>query len=1361
MQNWIKYLFILPLLSVSFLDFGQGQNMLKQFLTVEEGLSHNEVTSIVQDNDGFIWIGTRGGLNRYDGYEFKVYNQIPGDSNSLVNPSIEKLFVDSKGNIWIGTKSGGVSKFNPATGKFKNIVSNYNHSSEILPDNRILAFYEDSTGRIWMGTWRNGVIIYDEENNTSKTILGGTVNSIVGSPGGKIWVGSLNSLFEYDEKADSLIEYETGRCQELVFDEKRNLIWIVGGFTPGLTKFDLRNHKIKHYYIENSIPNSKNIFRSYESISIDDQNDRLLIGTWGTGFYYFDLKTEVFQRYLIYPENRQTLNKDYDTVLDIFHDKDNNIWLGTNGGGVCMLSPRLKFKTIGYHPQRGKGLRNTRLMSVFEDHSGNLWLGTIGSGLFWSPDRKNFYRVKYNQILKSQFFVIKYLFEDMRDRVWAGTNYGTLIIEFNNGVPELIHANTFFKNSVFRRQAVSFNEDNNFFYLGTLQGGLSIFDKKNNYSLVKTLRNTDIYPKGLKSNRISYLLKDSKDRIWVGTYNGLHILNKKDTTVNLVEQVFETTGSFTGNIITCIDEDRKGNIWVGTPNGLNLLTEPGPGKLNIEYFTENAGLASNFIKGIAHDLNGNIWVSTNSGISKLTINDEIRVVNFDETDGVLGKNFTEAAVFKNRNGEIFFGGTFGLTYFFPDEIVEQKTSPKPVFTGLSILNKPVEIGKKYGSKVILKKAINKVDKIGLSYRQNNIEIKLSALDFDSNRKNQYKYLLENHSEKWVNIGTREFIVLHNLKPGKYLLKVKSSNRHNVWNNKMAKLNIIIAPPFWQTWYALIFFILVVTGIVSIIRWNAVKQVQLANDLAIEKLQHEQDRKLSEMKMRFFTDISHEFRTPLTLILAPLKELISKKEKFQLSAEVANKIVVAQNNSVRLIKLINQLLDFRKVESGKMDMVVHHSNLTEFVSEICRPFEELAEINNIVFRFTPALKTDKIWFDHDKLEVILNNLISNAFKFINENGRIEVALYEEEDEVLISVSDNGPGIPSTEINHVFNRFYRVGKSEKHDGTGIGLALSKQYAELQKGMLTVTSTPGEHTEFVVSLLKGDNHFSDKEKASEKDLPDSFVQHKPIFNALHQKKLKTKNLSAECILIVEDNPEVKQYLIDLLGPMYCIETATNGFEGLKIALEIQPGLIISDVKMPVMDGFEFCEKIRSNDTTSTIPFIFLTAKSDEQFSLLGAQIGADDYISKPFDPELLIEKVKNIFANRKKLKQLLSKSVRLEPSDIEISSTEELFVRQVISIIEQNLQNPKFSSEVLAIEMNISNSSLYRKLKRLTGSSTAGFVRSIRIKRAAQLMADKEKTITEIAYEVGFNDVKHFRTVFQKQYSCTPSEYRKKLP
>ena len=1358
MKRFIKYLFIIPLAFVFYFIRAENPHLSKNFLTVENGLSHNEVTAIVQDKDGFIWIGTRGGLNRYDGYEFKIFNQIPGDSNSLVNPSVESLFDDSNGNIWIGTKSGGVSKYNPVTGIFKNIASNYKKKNDLLPDNRILCFHEDKKGNIWMGTWESGVIVYNEKTNSSKTYLNGLVSSIVETEDGKIWIGHDNNLYEYLENEDRMQQHPSGSVHEIAYDEKLNALWLAHGNNNGFRKFDLRNQNITQFKIQNSDANLPDINYPFESILIDSK-DRIWLGTWGSGLFIFDKNKQTFLKFPIYPENRGSFNKDYDAILDIFEDVDGNIWLGTNGGGVCVLTPKMGFRSAGFNPEKNKGLINTRIMTVVEDQKNNLWLGTIGSGLIWSPDKENFYQVEYPEnIDPSVFFVIKNIFEDKNGTIWCGTGPTTFFIRFENGTPKMINAQREFKTS-FPPQAVSFLDANEMLWVGGLQQGLFLYDKKNNYRLIGNFRKEGENAPDLRSDRISDLLLDSKGRIWAGTYDGLHIFDNNDTTLVLAENKFEVKGNFTGNIITSLEEDQKGNIWVGTPNGLNKLSENG-NFFEVTFYTEKDGLASNFIKGISYDLDANIWVSTNIGISKFDTKHN-RFINYTQADGVLGKNFTEASVFRNdETGIIYFGGTDGLTWFNPNEIEQNTEVNEPIFTGLKVLNQQIEANDNRLPNNILEKSIAHTQKIELTYRQNNFEIEFSALDFKSNAGNFYRYKLANLDADWNEIGKRRFVNFNNLRPGEYVLQVQAANSHFIWNENPAELIIVINPPFWQTWYALAFYILIIIGVVSVIRWNAVKQVRLANNLEIEKMQHEQDQKLNEMKLRFFTNLSHEFRTPLTLILAPLKELLSKKDKFGISGETENKINVIQNNAARLMKLVNQLLDFRKVESGNMKLFAVKTNFKEFVDEVCHPFFELAEINNIRFKTNTANANIELWIDRDKMEIILNNLISNAFKYIGENGKIDVSVYEEEDEVLVSVSDNGPGIPATEIKNIFDRFYRIGNKQSDGSSGIGLALAKRFAELHSGNINVTSEPKVHTEFTVSLLKGKNHLQ----------PDQIVdlepaEHRPnkreqIFGSVFTAKSRQLVQSNLLILVVEDNPELNTYLVNLLSANYKVETARNGKQAIECISENEPDLIISDVMMPEMDGFELCEKIRSTEATSTIPFIFLTAKSDEQFRLLGTQIGADDFISKPFDPALLLEKVKNIMQSREKLKKKYSKSVRLEPSDIEITSGDEIFIEKVIKTVEDNLQNVRFNSEYLATQMNMSNSSLYRKLKNLTGFSTAEFIRSIRIKRAAQLLADKERTITEIAYEVGFNDVKHFRAVFQKQFGCSPSEYREKL-
>lgn len=1364
MKHYLRIINLLPLFIIFIGTRGQELALHKTFLTVEEGLSHNEVTSIVQDQDGFIWIGTRGGLNRYDGYEFKIFNQVPGDTNSLVNPSVESLFVDSKGNLWIGTKSGGVSKYNSKTGQFQNFIYNYNHKNEILSDNRILSFSEDKHGRIWMGTRNNGLVIYDAENDSvSFHLKNEAVNTILSIPKGGDWVGTNHGLYKYNEKSGTFekikLPFDNFYCQELKFDEQRNVIWVAR--IGGLYQFDPNTYDLVGYKIEGESAVSNVPIHNYYSTLLDDRG-RVWVGTWGTGSYIFYPDLKEFKRYLVYPENRLAFNKDYDTILDVFQDRDNNIWLGTNGGGVCLLTPKLEFKAVGYHPEPYKGLVNTRIMSVVDDKNGNLWIGTIGSGLFWSPNRETFLQVDYpHNTRESQFFVIKYLYEDKSGNVWAGSNRGTFKVEFREGMPKLV--NIFenlpeppFDNS---NQFISILEASGMLLFGSLENGLFLVDKNDNYKLLKHFTRVDESTEGLSTNRISYLLLDSKDNIWIGTYDGLHVFNPVDSTVQLAKKVFQVKGELTGNIITCMNEDESGNLWIGTPNGLNRLIHISENSYEIKWYTEEDGLASNFIKGISHDSQGNLWVSTNTGISKFTM-DKLTFTHFTEADGVLGKNFSEASVFRNRKGEIFFGGTQGLTYFKPEDILEKFSANKPVLTDFKINNQILEPGQEVGSNVLMEESIAQTKKLRIPYRYNNFEIGFSAMDYKAVGKNHYAYKLENHDQDWNYIGTRRFINFNNLRKGDYVLRIKSSDSHNYWNEEPTELAITILPPFWQTWYALIFYILLITSIVLLIRWNSIKQIRLVNTLEKEKILHEQDQRISELKFQFFTNISHEFRTPLTLMIAPLKEILNKTDAGKLTKETAHKIEIVYLNALRLMKLVNQLLEFRKSETGNMKLSARYTDVEDFVNEVTIPFYELAKINNITFKVKSSLQTKYIWFDREKLELILNNLISNAFKKVKENEKIELSLSEGEGEILISVSDNGPGIKATEIGHIFERFYRVEKEGNYGSSGIGLALTKRLVELHKGSISVSSVPKVHTEFTVALLKGNNHLKEEEMVTSPATVHPSEQATPSLWRSNSINLRTKNKEGKQILVVEDNQDILEYLTSLLQPLYLVETATNGMEGYKKAVELKPDLILSDIMMPEIDGFEFCKKVKSHAGLSTIPFVYLTAKNEEQHKLFGIRTGADDYISKPFDPEYLLYKIENLIIIKEKIKKQYSKTVRLEPSEIDITSSDQVFLEKIMAIVEKNLDNSVFTSEMLAKEMSMSNSTLYRKLKELTNSSTAEFIRTIRIKRAAQLLKIKDKTVTEIAYEVGFNDVKHFRTIFQKHFGSSPTVYRSKI-
>jgi len=1343
----------------------QPDNMSLRYLRTEEGLSQNEVTSIIQDNEGFMWFGTRSGLNRYDGYEFLVFDQIPGDSSSLVNTSIERMYKDSKGIIWIGTKSNGISRYNPVTGKFLNMPFKGPSSQNILPDKRVISFCEDRDGDMWIGTWNGGLLKYNPETGQGKThVLNSNINVILQSSDGVVWVGTNDGLFEYDAVNASFKRHDSpaGRNQipNIIEDRDHQAIWILHNSEKStLIKFDLKNKSSQTFGLSPADEKEFGEFNGSTKI-MQDNNGLLWIGTWGNGLFQFNPGNSAFSKIAIYPNPLFKNNNEFDTILDIFQDRNNNIWIGSNGVGVCLLTEKLKFNTLGLSKDQ---TLNKCVMSVLEDKNGTLWVGTKGSGLYYSVNKVDFYEVPLTA-LKNQdrFKLVRSIYEDRNGNIWIGTSYNTGIIRYKNGIPELISCSDFFNDRRFDAvmKAVSFTETDQSLYIGTQQRGLFLLEKKaGSFGNIRNFKEKYGVSGQLQNDRVSYLLKDSKQRIWVATYDGLCIYNPEEETFTDISTYFSLSQEFDPKIIFCLHESSDNSIWIGTPIGLYNLKE-NTGKSGVlHYITKENGLSGNQIMGITEDNLQNLWISTNAGISKYNLKSE-KFHNFTTIDGLRSTTFSETSFCKGRNSMLYFGGTFGLNSFNPNEIVESDYKNSIVLTNLSLFNQRVEIGQKYGNQAILEKSLNNSTQVTLTNDQKSFQIDYSALDYRASGKNHYAYKLENFDNDWNYVGTRHFINFNNLRPGEYTLHIKSASSNYIWNEQPRKLKIVIRPPIWQTWYAIGFYILLILGIVTIIRWNAVKQVRMANSLEIEKLMHEQDQRVSEMKFQFFTNISHEFRTPLTLIFAPLKELIQKAQSYELKEEALEKIEVIYKNTNQLMKLINQLLDFRKAETENLKLVARYLNIEEFVTEACYPFYELAKIKDIKFQIISTLVNKEIWFDRDKMEMILNNLVSNAFKFNKSGGFVTITLEEDAEEVMVKVTDGGKGIPSNAIDHIFERFYQVDNGESIGSTGIGLALVKYLVELHRGIIEVTSILGKGTEFRLKLKKGKDHLKPEQVYANEALNYASAREESALSRYLPGRKRKQVASDTCILVIEDNPEVNQYLVSLLEPFYRVESAYNGKEGFEKAVEIIPDLIISDVMMPEMDGFELCKNVKAHNLTATIPVILLTAKSADQYKLMGIQTGADDYVSKPFDPDYLTEKVRLLLLSQKKLKKQYGKSIRLEPSDIEIEASDEVFLRKCISTIEKNLQNENFTTDALASELNVSNSSLYRKLKSLTNLSSAEFVRSIRLKRAAQLLQDKNKTVSEVAYEVGFNDLKNFRQVFQKQFNCSPTEFRKNI-
>lgn len=1340
------------ILLLSSLQIGFCYHFNVTYLSAEEGLTQNEVTGIIQDRNGFMWFSTRGGLNRYDGYEFIHHKSKAKHENYLSNPSIETLFQDSNAYLWIGTKSGGLNRYDPNTETFKHI-NYFGKARQEIKDDRIVSIAETSEGKILVGTWIDGLYELDLKNDTLRHFLDGAqVNDILVDDE-CAWL-SINGAFvrlmldDYSlDTVDLGAELNFTKC---IKDSNSDQLWL-SAWSGGLISINKRTFQYKQFLIDSNKETINSAKNNTYSLLLDSQG-RIWVGTWNGGLYLFDSQCQAFTKVDIKPIYMGSKNTDFDVILDIYEDHDSSIWVGTDSGGLVRLGKKQPFGKVSLPGNVDCGLVNFHISAFWKSPQGVLFVGTRGGGMFKTLDNKSFIPVPFSSA-NGLSYTIRHIIPINDSSVWVGTGDRIYELDVYKERSILNPVNQDIVRHI--KKLTSYLELDNGSLIGTQQNGLYYIPAR--YSSLKKHVNFRVANnKVLENERITFIKTDLSKQIWIGTYKGIYFFDEINQ--HIISVKYSEGQHLTSDIVNCWYQSSDSVYWLGTPSGLNRLTSNKNGSYTIKQFYIEDGLPDDFIHGIISVNDTEIWVSTNAGLAKVNIEDN-RIFSFDNTDGLQSMIFSEDQGYVSSDSTLYFGGIRGYNFFKSDDVILNKVIPPVVFTRFKVFGKEVFPSSKINKRVIYDKPLNTNPKITLSHKENEFTIEYAVLNYNAPERNKYAYKLIGYDKDWVQASTRRSVTYLNIPAGKYEFRVRGSNNNNVWNMQGAALQIEIEPALWETWYAFVFYALFILGIIILIRWSSIKKNNFLNNIKIEKMRHNQALQMNEMKLRFFTNISHEFRTPLTLILAPLKEILSKKDHYCFDSEVHNKLRIVQNNSLRLNKLVNQLLEFRKIESGNMKLHTSLTNIKEFVEEVCYPFFELAKINNVKFKMNLDASGSELWIDRDKVEVILNNLVSNSFKHVSEGGSISIKLSYKKDNIVISVIDNGSGIESSELNRIFERFYTIKGEDSANSSGIGLALVERYVKLHKGTISVTSDPNIKTAFTVTFQKGRQHLSPTQMTEIKQEKRDVCQ--PIIvDATPTIKTKIPLDFEHSILVVEDNKELNNYLVDLLQSCYTVKSAFDGKQGFDMAIEEMPHIIISDVMMPNVDGFEFCKNIRENVSTATIPFVFLTAKSEEQFQLLGTQLGADDFISKPFDPNLLFQKVKNILEGRQKLKNQYSKIVRLEPSDIEISSKEEEFLEKTIAVIEANLLEPDFSSQTLAESLNMSKTTFYRRLKKLTDMSIAAFIRAIRLKRAAQLLADEQYTISEISFMVGFNDVKNFRFMFQKQFSCNPSQYRKRL-
>jgi signal transduction histidine kinase/ligand-binding sensor domain-containing protein/DNA-binding response OmpR family regulator len=1311
-------------------------NYVVQYITTNQGLPHDYVTSIISDDLNAKWIGTENGLTKYDGYDFE--NIKPGKNyKKLKNENIEVIFKDHTNIIWIGTKSGGISSLDLRN----NNIKNYNHLLNLSNngDINVTAIASDKAGNIWVGTWENGVfIINPTKNKLVKHIkIKSVVNAIIKDNDSNVWISFHQTLSKYNSSGTALAKYEFGQgISDIILDKERNKIWI--GTTSGSTKlfnYDLNIQKINS--IETGIATD-----FYKTLSLDAKN-RLWIGTWGKGLYRSNDNLSKFTKIELASLNSERIRSNYNTILKVHHDKNNQVWVATANGGVVKLIEGKGFENASQKINLTTVNGDLNFTAIYKGKN-SLFLGTLNNGLYAGTDFTNLKLIDEIGLTK---IIVLY---EHQNKLYIGSKTGFFIYDIS--LKKII-----FRNKNILKATAFYVDKSNTLYIGTQQNGIAIvalkdIDNKDAYSFYSD------YDKGnykIENNRITSIKEDSKGNIWIGTYNGLHLYDKSK--IKFSAKSLMINDKLPSVIINSI-AIKNDNIWLATPSGLIKL-EYKNNKLTIKNkLTVEEGLNSDFICAVTFDSKSNVWLSTKTQIVKYN-EQKHSFVSYNRNDGVKTSSFNNRSSCNFENNQLYFGGVDNITYFNPNFLSATNFIPEVIFTKLRVNNSLVQfsIGKK-GSNII-DENFSYVKKIQLTDEDKFFSIGFITNDFSGRVNSKFRYKLEGYQEKWFEIQNQNEVNFAGLNAGNYVLKVSATRDNQTWSkSKNLEIEILNSP--WKSPLAIfIYMVILVIIFISILKFYN-NQLKLQNNLEIAKKDKEKEIELSELKLNFFTNISHEFRTPLTLIISPLHELM---ENLEVSPKVAKKLSVIDRNANRLLNLINQLLDFRKAEYGLLQLNVSEGNIVRFSKEVYLYFNEMAKSKEIKYKFKHSEDEILFPFDRNKIEIVLCNLLSNAIKYCKSGDKITLEVSRKDDYCFISVKDTGLGMEADYLDKIFDHFYQIKSAESTEmiGSGIGLSFSKKIIELHQGSIEVISQINNGAEFIIKLPLNLNYYKSQIDTTFINT-DNIEAYDTKWNENQIENLKISS-KENTLLIIDDNQEILNYLKDILSDSYTILMANNGDEGFKIASAEIPDLILSDVMMPGKDGITLCNELKSQIITSHIPIILLTARTSTVFEIQGLQTGADDYITKPFNPTIIKARIAGLLENRKKLRTLLLNKIKFEPTlkEVEIeTNTESAFIHKAILLVENNIQNSSFSIDNMVDELNMSQSTLYRKIKSLTGLSLTSFIRSIRLKKAAHLILIDDLNLSQIAFEVGFNDYKYFKISFEKQFDCLPSKYKAKM-
>jgi signal transduction histidine kinase/DNA-binding response OmpR family regulator/ligand-binding sensor domain-containing protein len=1327
-------IFLHCLLPIAILGQDQDLNYIVDFISTKEGLSHNYVSSIVSDGLNMKWIGTENGITKFNGFDFDYIK--PGQAYpELLNENIEALFMDRAFNLWIGTKSGGLSYLDVQN----NEVRHFNHLIDLANegDMRVTALSQDHEGNIWVGTWSDGVFVIDVEADSllRRYPANQAVYSIVRDFEDNMWFCIGQRLNVYDPKTGESTVYRVrGPITDLLPDSLRNRLWIaLSGKDTQLYSFNYETKTIEG--LESKVPSNFS-----RKLSLD-HNNRLWVGTWGKGVYRSNADLSRFDKIELSAGASKRISGNYDVILDVHQDKNNVTWLATANGGLIKLLEGNGFQNADRLINNAELLRNFNSTALYKNEKIQ-FVGTF-NGVYYGKGFQDLRRLLGIGNVKVNAF-----YEHER-KLYIGTADGFHIFDLPSG--KLI-----FHSGAWIKKVTAFFIQDTTLYLGTQQQGLAIVNLRNldheaAYTWYSDRSQGDFK---LESNRVTEIKKDKQDRIWVSTYNGLHLFDRSQQTFTHQSRLLE--GHLPSAIVNAMLL-KDGFIWLATPNGLIKLVFEDE-KLHIDnLISQENGLNSDFICAITFDQSSNLWLSTHTEIVRYNEQDQ-SIISYGDINGVRTTSFNNKSFFNENQETLFFGGIDNITFFHPATLKDFNAVPEVIFTNLRVNNELIRFKPGHA---VLDKNFNYAEKIKLTHKQDFFSVRFVANDFLGNLNIQYRYRLAAYQEQWIELQNRNEINFTGLPAGNYTLSVQASRDNQNWSPAKSIKIRLLSSPWVSPWALLLYALLVIAVIYYWVRaYN--DRLKLENSLEIARIEKEKEGELTEAKLNFFTNISHEFRTPLTLIITPLKELLGLDH---LPPKVYKNLRYIDRNTHRLLNLTNQLLDFRKADQKLLKLEVAQDDFIAFSQEVFLYFQEAAKAKHIRYEFVAQKDEIRFPFDHNKIEIVLSNLLSNALKYTPDDGQISLEVDQDEAHCIVMIKDTGIGMPSEEAAKIFDRFFQIKSSNtaRLVGSGIGLAFSKEIIELHHGSITLDSAVNVGTTFTFKLSLDPGLY--KEEMKEDFLAqDQVVRYDRKDEAkLSPEEKPLAQPKEHAVLIVDDNPEILHYLSDLLADTYTVWQAEDGQAGFEKASTEIPDLIICDVMMPGKDGITVCKELKAQITTSHIPVILLTARTSTVYEIEGLQTGADDYITKPFNPQVIKARIQNLLENREKLREHFLNKVRFEPSVSEPepkASPEDVFIHQAISLVENNLDNPAFGIESMVEALHMSQSTLYRKIKSLTGLSLTAFIRSIRLKKSAELILTTDLHLNEIAYEVGFNDYKYFKNSFKKQFDCIPSRYKEKV-